>query len=286
MRVCVIGLGRMGRGIAVNLSRRGHVVQGFDVDPNAAGRLSGTGVKVTSDTTQCVEGADYVILALPTGRESLEVIRGIVNVAKGVILDTTTMSVSELRDVMQVVNEHRLKYLSVRLEKGPREAERGELVLYVGGDKALFDASMEVLSQIGTPIYIGSHEQATALKLISNVILTANAVILAEVSALIRKLGIDPDSVVKALSMGGSDSAQLRARLPWMLKGSYGESFSIKLARDVIDKALEYAQSTGVQLPLTTLINELLRLAEASGYGSRDFSEIAEMLKVNEKVTK
>ncbi len=283
MRICVIGLGRMGRGIAVNLARRGHEVSGFDVDPNAAGKLSGSGVAVVNDMVKCTDGADYVVIAVPTGRESFNVINSIAGVVKGIILDTTTMSLSELNNILNAVKERGLRYLSVRLEKGPREAERGELVLYVGGDEGLFKEANSILSQIGTPIYVGNHEQATALKLVSNVILTANAVILAEVSALIRKLGMDPDTVVKALSMGGSDSAQLRARLPWMLKGNYGESFSLRLARDVIDKALEYAQSMGIQLPITTLIDELLRIAEAAGYGSRDFSEIAEMLKVNER---
>lgn len=283
MRVCVIGLGRMGRGIAVNLSRKGHEVLGFDIDPNAASKLSGSNVIVTSDMLKCPEGADYVIIAVPTGKESISVINSIAGVVKGTILDTTTMSLSELKDALKVVEERGLRYLSVRLEKGPREAERGELILYVGGDEELFKESSSILSQIGTPVYVGNHEQATALKLISNVILTANTVILAEVSTVIRKLGMDPDTVVKALSMGGSDSAQLRARLPWMLKGNYGESFSLRLARDVIDKALEYAQSMGIQLPITTLIDELLRIAEAAGYGSKDFSEIAEMLKVNER---
>ncbi|ABW01712.1 NAD(P)-dependent oxidoreductase [Caldivirga maquilingensis] len=283
MRICVIGLGRMGRGIAVNLSRKGHEVLGFDIDPNAAGRLSGSNVVVVNDMVKCTDGVDYVIIAVPTGRESISVISNIANAAKGIILDTTTMSLSELSNVLKIIEEKRLRYLSVRLEKGPREAERGELVLYVGGDEGLFKEANSILSQIGTPIYVGNHEQATALKLISNVILTANTVVLAEVSVLIRKLGMDPDTVVKALSMGGSDSAQLRTRLPWMLKGNYGESFSLRLARDVIDKALEYAQSIGIQLPMTTLIDELLRIAETTGYGSKDFSEIAEVLKVNEK---
>lgn len=282
MRICVIGLGRMGRGMAINLSRRGHIVKGFDVDKNAASRLSGTGVVFTSDIAQCIEDVDYAILALPTGRESLEVIKGLAGAMRGVILDTTTMGINELREILKVVEGRRLSYLTVRLEKGPREAERGELVLYVGGDEGLFNASRELLSQLGTPIYIGNHEQATALKLISNVILTANTIILAEVSSVIRKLGIDPDAAVKALSMGGSDSAQLRLRLPWMLKGEYPEAFSIKLARDVIDKALEYAQMLNIQLPIVTLMDELLRLAETAGYGSRDFSELAELLKVNE----
>ncbi|WP_291766879.1 NAD(P)-dependent oxidoreductase [Caldivirga sp. UBA161] len=283
MRVCIIGLGRMGRGIAVNLSRRGHEVLGFDVDPNTASKLSGSNVVVVNNMVKCVDGADYVVIAVPTGKESYNVVNSIAGAAKGVILDTTTMSLSELNSILKIVGERGLRYLSVRLEKGPREAERGELVLYVGGDEGLFKESSNILGQIGTPIYVGNHEQATALKLISNVILTANTVILAEVSSLIRKLGMDPDTVVKALSMGGSDSAQLRARLPWMLKGNYGESFSLKLARDVIDKALEYAQSMDIQLPIITLIDELLRIAEAAGYGSRDFSEIAEILKVNER---
>ena len=283
MRICVVGLGRMGRGMAINLANKGHEVYGYDVDQRAIEAARSTGkINVANDVKSCASNSDYVIFALPTGRESLEVLNNIGGF-RGIIMDTTTMGMGEVREVLKVVESRGLRYLSIRVERGPRDAEQGNLILYVGGDEGLYKESLGILNQLGTPIYVGSHEQVTALKLISNTILTANTIILAEVSAVIRRMGIDPDLVVKALSMGGADSAQLRTRLPWMLKGNYPESFSIRLARDVIDKALEYAQSMGIQLPITTLIDELLRIAEAAGYGSRDFSEIAEMLKVNER---
>lgn len=274
MNICVVGLGRMGRGIAINLANKGHVVKGFDVAKEVYSRLPSNVVGV-DDVRSCVSEADYIILALPTGKESAQVLREISGAVRGVVVDTTTLDLDELSSVLGVVRASGIKYLSARLERGPRDAEAGNLVIYVGGDEALFNEARPVLSQMGTPVYVGTHEQATVIKLVSNIILTANTVILAEVSVLLRRLGMDPDVIVKILSMGGSDSAQLRTRLPWMLRGNYPESFSIRLARDVIDKALKYAQVNGIEMPITTLINGLLRIAESEGLGLRDFSEIA-----------
>ncbi|WP_243674990.1 hypothetical protein [Vulcanisaeta distributa] len=64
-------------------------------------------------------------------------------------------------------------------------------MLFVGGDEQLYRQAEEFLRQLGTLIYIGTHEQATLLKLISTSIIIANTMILAELSPLMRELGLD-----------------------------------------------------------------------------------------------
>ncbi len=64
MRVCIVGLGRMGKGVAVNLVNRGHVVHGYDVNKSIYAALNNVGVKTVDNVGQCGD-ADYVVLALP-----------------------------------------------------------------------------------------------------------------------------------------------------------------------------------------------------------------------------
>jgi len=92
MRVSVIGLGRMGRGMARNLARRGHEVRGYDVSEEAV-RAAGV---PPCEVPRCFE-ADYVVLALPTGREVLDVLRSAPASTDAVIVNTTTQRLSELR---------------------------------------------------------------------------------------------------------------------------------------------------------------------------------------------
>ncbi|MGC9153960.1 MAG: NAD(P)-dependent oxidoreductase, partial [Vulcanisaeta sp.] len=173
----------------------------------------------------------------------------------------------------------KLKYITARLEGGPKQAESGSLVLFIGGDEQLYRQSEELLRQLGTPIYIGTHEQATLLKLISTSIIIANTMILAELAPLIKDIGLDTNTLIKALSMSGADSAQLRTRLPWILNGNYPESFSIDLAKYVIDETIKYSMSKDRPLPMMSVIDKMLEIAKNEGRGKGDFSETAEILK-------
>ncbi|MGC8607902.1 MAG: NAD-binding protein, partial [Vulcanisaeta sp.] len=178
-----------------------------------------------------------------------------------------------------VVRNKKLKYITARLEGGPKQAESGSLVLFIGGDEQLYRQNEEFLRQLGTPIYIGTHEQATLLKLISTSIIIANTMILAELAPLIKDTGLDINTLIKALSMSGADSAQLRTRLPWILNGNYPESFSIDLAKYVIDETIKYASNRNETLPILTTIDKILGIAQGIGYGKKDFSEAAQILK-------
>ncbi|WP_243677972.1 NAD(P)-binding domain-containing protein [Vulcanisaeta distributa] len=184
----MVWVGWVGGGMAVNLVNRGHVVYGYDVNKSVYAALNNVGVKTVDNVEQCGD-TDYVVLALPTGRESAQVLSELSTNA--VVIDTTTMSITELEQVLSIVRSKELKYITARLEGGPKQAESGSLVLFIGGDEQLYRQSEEFLKQLGTPIYIGTHEQATLLKLISTSIIIANTMILAELSPLMRELGLD-----------------------------------------------------------------------------------------------
>ncbi len=267
MRISVIGLGRMGKGIAKNLARRGHEVRGYDVSQDA---VMASGV-MPCGLADCFK-ADYVVLALPTGKEVLDVL-GRAPATQAVIVDTTTQSLSELKAVLEAARG--LRYLTCRVERGPREAEEGRLILYVGGPRELYEQARGFLSELGEPLYVGTHEQATALKLVSTSLLVANVVALAEAAEILKRFGLDPDEAVALLSKGGAASAQLSARMPAMLKGQFPVGFSVGQADVVLGQTLELARELGVDvLPLFHKVREILRSARASQVGLNDISEL------------
>ncbi|WP_171823474.1 NAD(P)-binding domain-containing protein [Thermogymnomonas acidicola] len=75
MEVSVIGLGRMGSGMASTLLRAGHRVKGgYDVSRQAMERLSGSGNFTAASGLADALDADFVILSLPTGKEVREMV--------------------------------------------------------------------------------------------------------------------------------------------------------------------------------------------------------------------
>ncbi|MCG2873085.1 MAG: NAD(P)-dependent oxidoreductase [Acidilobus sp.] len=277
-KVFVIGLGRMGRGIVKNLVKKGYSVLGYDVSPRSYELLADiTGFRpaVLPEARE----ADYVLVTLPTARELLGVLDEITG-SKGVIINMTTVGLDDAKAAASKAASMNLRYLTAMMEGGPANAETGTLTLYVGGPVEVYNSSLAFLRDIGNPIYVGSHEAATTIKLLSTAILLANTAILAEASQALLRLGLEPDLLVKALSSGGADSAQLRSRLPMMLSGLYKDVFSVDLGVYVLEEAIKAARALGSDYtPLLSHVVELLRAARGLGLGSHDVAEVAEVYK-------
>lgn len=273
-RIYVVGLGRMGRGVVRNLARRGHEVLGFDVSKEAYRQLEGTqGFRPSSSLSEA-RGADYVLLLLPTARELLWALSEISGY-EGVVINMTTVG---LQDAKEAAKRAPPRYLTAMIEGGPANAESGTMTLYVGGPEEVYRNSLGLLSELGNPIYLGSHENATVMKLISTALLLVNVAALAEVSSALSSIGLDSDVIVKALSSGGADSAQLRSRLPIMLSRSYKDLFSADLGSYVIREAIAAARSLGAgYLPLLSSAAELLDALRSTGQGVHDVAELAEL---------
>jgi 3-hydroxyisobutyrate dehydrogenase-like beta-hydroxyacid dehydrogenase len=190
------------------------------------------------------------------------------------------MGYDEINDVINFVNNSGLKYISAKIERGPADAEAGRLIFYVGGNKELYEKSQNLLKDMGEYIYLGSNENANIIKLISTLLLTANTVLLAEISQIADKLKIDKDLLVKALTMGGADSVQLRSRFPMMINKNYKEVFSVKLSKYVAEKTLEYLNDYGIDYtPLLRNVLDILKLSDTLKIGDKDIAEISEFYK-------
>jgi len=276
-RVSVIGLGRMGRGIARRLASRGHEVWGYDVATSSYSYLKDlNNFKALGSPADAVDG-DFVLLSLPGGQELLAALPHLKGF-EGVIVNLTTVGLDESRKVKSLADDLGLRYITAMMEGGPANAEAGTLVLYVGGDRESYERARPLLDDMGQHIYVGSDDNAVALKLVSTMIIMANTVILAEVASALRNLGLPYDDVVKALSMGGADSAQLRSRLPLMLKGSYKELFSLELGSYVADETLKALKELGSSFtPVLVEVSEVLRAAQSYGLGRSDISEVEEL---------
>ncbi|ARM74725.1 NAD(P)-dependent oxidoreductase [Acidianus manzaensis] len=277
----IIGLGRIGSGICINLTNKGYKVMGYDVNKVAYKNCmesQKTGLFYPVEKIEEIKThANVIILSLPTGKEVLDITENLSDF-KGIIIDTSTLSIEELHKILDVVLKNQLKYFTCRLERGPKEAREGTLALYCGGNRDEFDYLLDLLKDIGEPVYIGSHEQATMLKLISNMIGTVMVVLNGEISSVIKSANIDYETAIKALSMGGANNVQF-FRLLWQLKNEYQDSFSLDLAQHVVELAIKSSKDYyGINsLPLTELANNIMVIAKSLGFGKKDVSEVAKL---------
>ena len=182
MKVGIAGLGRMGSGMANTLLRNNVDVFGYDINRKAMDKFTSSDHFIATKNISELFSCDYVILSLPEGNNVIDILKSY----KGgsIIMDTTTISLNELQKILDSLGDYKSNYISCKLERGPQEADEGKLALFLGGDEQLYIKSQGILHILGNPMYIGTHYQATMMKLISNMIGTAVVDIFGEMSVL------------------------------------------------------------------------------------------------------
>src|SRR4030042_945082 len=108
MKVGIIGIGTMGKPMAGNILKAGHVLHVFARNPEKARELETEGAKLVASPAEVAAASGYIVLSLPFDPEVEEVLLGARGIAEGakpglLILDTTTGSTKAAGDVAEQV---------------------------------------------------------------------------------------------------------------------------------------------------------------------------------------
>lgn len=262
LRICMIGVGLMGHGIAKNILNAGPYHLSF---LHHAGNqpiddlLEAGAVKAESLETICLD-ADVILLCV-TGAPEVEAVlfseQGVyANAQSGqIVLDCSTSLPEKSRTFAKRLAEKHIRYIDSAMTRTPKEAEQGKLNLILGGNKADIDEVMDLLSCFADRITIaGPVGAGHSLKLIHNYVSLGYAAILAEAAAAARTEAIDTDTLLDVLEVGGGKSVVLDRFRPYLQNGDIsGLRFSMANAAKDIDYFTIANQPSQVANALHTL---------------------------------
>jgi 3-hydroxyisobutyrate dehydrogenase-like beta-hydroxyacid dehydrogenase len=188
-RIGLIGLGTMGRGIAVSLIRnRASITSLSNKSRKGIAELIELGGEEVSTPREVAESCGTIILSLPSTKEVESVCfgkNGLITARHDglLIIDTTTGCPAETRQLAEKLLDHGIRYVDAPLTRGPREARRGESNAILGAPEALIDEACTVLSGFCRwVLHAGETGEGQTLKLLNNalsmgvVALTANMI--------------------------------------------------------------------------------------------------------------
>src|SRR5476649_2979077 len=141
--VGVIGLGNMGRGMALSLKRGGYTVLGFDAAEGVAGKLDAEGVSERASIADITRDSDVLILSLPTSAIVEEVVLGPAGVAASakpglIVVDTTTAEPNSTRKVAAALAEVSVGFVDGPVSGGTKAAATGpRTMVLAGSDEAI-----------------------------------------------------------------------------------------------------------------------------------------------------
>lgn len=279
MKIGMIGLGIMGKPMAVNLLKAGYdlTVSSFN---KAADDLVSMGAK-KAENTVIGETCDVVLTMLPDSPQVKQVMLGKNGVAAhmrpgSVFIDMSSINPMASKEVAAALAERGIEMLDAPVSGGEPKAIDGTLSFMVGGKQEVFDRYKELLGAMGTSVVrCGEVGAGNTTKLANQIIVACNIQALAEALTLAQKAGVDPELVFQAIKGGLAGSTVMNAKAPMMLQGDDKPGFKIDLHIKDLNNALDCAHMVGAPAPMTAEVQEVLQWLRSHDCGQKDHSAIA-----------
>ena len=278
MTIGFIGLGRMGRGMARNVARSGAQLVVYDANPDAVAALTAQGAVAATSVADLASRAEVIFTSLPGPAEVEEVVLGKGGIAEQIrpgltLFDLSTNSLALVRKVHALFESEGAAMLDAPVSGGPAGAASGDLVLWVGGDRAVFDRHLATLRTIGRLAHhVGPIGAGTVTKLAHNTLGYTLLLAQAEIFSLAVKAGLDPLELWQALRLGlVGKRSPLDMLVNQFLPGIYDQpAFALKLGTKDVTLATQLARELGVPLRLAGLVHAEMTEAVAKGMGEMD----------------
>lgn len=282
MKIGFIGLGIMGRPMAMNLVRAGHALTVYDINSDNLHEIVSMGAQDASSCKAVAEQVGLIITMLPNSPHVRAAILGKDGVLEGarpgtIIVDMSSIAPSASQEVEQACAEKGVKMIDAPVSGGEPKAVDGTLAIMVGGDKAVFEQIRDsVLLRVGaTAVYCGSIGAGNTTKLANQVIVACNIAACAEAFTFAKKAGVDPHMVFEAIQGGLAGSAVMNAKVPMMMESNFLPGFKLDLHIEDLNNALDAGHTIGSPLPLSMMVMDMMRSLFEDGRGGEDHSTLA-----------
>jgi 3-hydroxyisobutyrate dehydrogenase len=280
MRIGFIGVGNIGRPMAAQLLAAGYAVTVHDARREAARELVAAGAAWADSPAAVASTCEVTATCLPGPTEMEQVCLEAGGLLEGIepgalYIDHTTNSPLLARRVHGLLAAKRVDMLDAPVSGGMEGAQTRDLLVMVGGERAVFDRARPVLDAIAKRVlYTGGIGTGSIAKIMHNCASFTLDLVLAECWTAGVKAGIDAATLVGVFNQAAlGHQMSLKVRLPaTYLRGNFEPRFSLALARKDLGLALELARATQTPMRLSSLCEQEMVEAMARGWGNRDSS--------------
>lgn len=281
MDIGFIGLGAMGKAIAANLIRAGHIVRIWNRSPGPVEELARQGGRPVANPQLAFAG-DAVISVLADDAAVRAVLmdgrlldgapRGLVHVS------ISTISVALVHELTAQHEAHGLAYVAAPVFGRPDVAKAGALQIVAAGDPKAIARAQPLLDAIGQKTWRVGPEpyRANVVKLAGNFMIAAAIESMAEAVALGEAHGIEARDLLEVLTSAVFTAPVYKNYGALIAEQRYEPAgFKLVLGLKDVRLALEAGESRHTPLPLASLIRDSLLDAIAHGQSDQDWAALA-----------
>lgn len=254
--IAFLGIGLMGRPMALRLAQDGFEVRAWNRTFAKAEALRGSGAEPVAELAQAVRGALVVISMLEAGPVVGEVIAAALPALDpGTLwIDMSSTRQDEALAFHATLAAHSCRFMDAPVSGGVGGAEAGTLAIMAGGDTADFDQVVKVFEPMGRPQRVGPVGSGQVAKLCNQLIVGATLNVVAEALLLAEAAGADPAAVREAIRGGFAGSRILEVHGQRMLDRNFMPGGQVKSQLKDLRNVLAAAGAAGLTLPVTELV--------------------------------
>ncbi|MFZ2648895.1 MAG: NAD(P)-dependent oxidoreductase [Burkholderiaceae bacterium] len=285
MNIGFIGLGVMGTPMATHLAKAGHTLTLHDLDASIAADLAKTlGGAARAGATPAEVGtrSDIVVTMLPSGEVVRDVslgVHGLLQTLKpgAILLDTSSAEPWITRQTARALADKGIAMVDAPVSGAQWGAQAAELVFMVGGDAQHVQRVRPLLDLLGRCVFhLGGLGCGHAMKCINNLITAMTFSATTEGLVIGKRFGLDPRVMTEVLNLSTGQSWISENHIAQrIVSRTFDDPFKLELMLKDIGIAMGLARQAQLDLPLSSLGEQLWRCAAHAAAPGASLSELA-----------
>ena len=266
--------------MALNLLRAGWELTVWTRNRQTLSEIVAVGAQRGEDARDVAAHTDLIVTMLPDSEIVENVVAGARGVLEGVrpgslLIDMSTIDPDVSRRLAALAAQRGVRMLDAPVSGGDVGAQHGTLSIMIGGDPDDFDEARPIFEVLGkTIVHVGPHGAGQVVKACNQIVVGITYAAVAEALVLGSKSGVDPGLILDVLTGGLAQNRIMEVRRRNFLEHDFTPGFKIDLHHKDLAIALNAGDQENVSLPLTAIVQQMLRILRSHGDGALDHSAL------------
>lgn len=280
-----LGLGIMGKAIALNLLKAGFDVTVWNRNPEKCTELVVHGAHQGTTPKEVAASCDITFAMVSDPEAALALCQGPDGVAEGIgsgrgYVDMSTVDNGTSKTIAELITQAGGRFLEAPVSGTKKPAEDGTLIILAAGDQSLYDDAKSAFDVMGkmSP-YLGEVGQGANMKLVVNMMMGGMLSIFSEGMSLGQKAGLDGQQILDIVDAGAMANPMFKGKGAMFLNEDYTTSFPLKHMQKDMRLAVALGDQLDQPLPTAAIANEAFKQAMKAGFADEDIAAVYKVVK-------
>jgi 2-hydroxy-3-oxopropionate reductase len=276
MDIGFIGLGLMGRPMALHLAHAGHTLHLWARRPAALEPFKAVAARTHISAAEVARHAEIVFTMVADAPDVHEVCLGENGIKSGarpglIVVDMSTINPNAARAIAAALADKNIEFLDAPVSGGEVGAINASLTIMVGGKPEIFEKVRPLFEKLGKSVtLIGPHGAGQVAKACNQILTGVGVLAVAEAFNFAAKNGVDVAKVREALLGGFAYSRILEHHGQRMIERNFKPGFKAWMHQKDLRIVMEEAHRLGLMLPASAAAAQLFNAIVGSGMGEED----------------